>query len=94
MKSLYKFKFDCYRSGKLLGLFIADSEDVNKLIESGKSIYFGEVLGKHSVIQGPIEKNDVIFVTDKPEIIKMVEELNLCFGYNPFNYLNNEENEE
>jgi excinuclease UvrABC ATPase subunit len=33
MKTVYKFRFDCHRNGELHGLFIADSEDVRKLIE-------------------------------------------------------------
>ena len=91
MKTVYKFKFDCRRSGEVVGLFLADSEDVRKLIDSGETVYFGEVLCKHSEVYGPIDKTDVTFVTDKPEVIEMIEKFDLCFGYNPFDYLKEKE---
>lgn len=81
MKTLYKFNFDCYRSGNLHGLFIEDSEKVRELIDSGKSVYFGEVLGKHSEICGPIDENEIEFVSNDPLVIKMVIDNNLCFDW-------------
>jgi len=33
MKTIYKFNFDCGRSGELNGIFVADSEDVKALFE-------------------------------------------------------------
>jgi hypothetical protein len=87
MKTLYKFNFSCGRKGDLYGLFIEDSDEVQKLIESGKEICFGEVLGKHSNICGPVEVSDVTKITDDPVVIKIVEDYKLCVGYNPFNYL-------
>lgn len=86
MKTLYKFHFDCGRQGKLRGLFIEDSEKVKELITSGKEVYFGEVLGKHSEIFGPIAESDLTKVTDDPNVIKLIEDNDLCVGYNPFNY--------
>lgn len=84
-KALYKFHFGAGRQGTLYGLFIADPKDVRKLIDSKKIVHFGEVLGKHSDIRGPIEDHDLILVTDDPEKIKWAEEERLCFGFDPFN---------
>lgn len=87
MKTLYKLNFDCGRDGNLYGLFIEDSEKVQELIQSGKEVYFGEVLGKHSNVYGSVGASDVTRITDDPVVIKMVEDYKLCVGYNPFNYL-------
>ena len=50
MNKLYKFHWDCGRMGNLDGVFIAEPKEIEALI--GKEIHFGEVLGKHSDIQG------------------------------------------
>jgi hypothetical protein len=42
--------------GALSGIFVAEEEAVEALIASGKEVYFGEVLGKHSEKQ-PNKKN-------------------------------------
>lgn len=52
MKALFKMDFDCGRMGNLEGVFIADTEDVEYLVNNKISVYFGEVLGKHSEISG------------------------------------------
>lgn len=90
MTSLYKFKFNCGRNGDLYGLFIEDSEKVRELIKSRKTVYFGEVLGKHSEICGPIDEDEIEFVSNDPLVIKMAVDNNLCFGFNPFHYLNDD----
>ena len=90
MKTLYKLHFDCGRCGEVYGLFIADKEKMDELVSSGKEVYFGEVLGKHSEVYGPIENGDYTEVTNDPSVIKVIEENNLCFGYNPLDYVNNE----
>lgn len=50
-------------------------------------VYFGEVLGKHSEVYGPIDGNEIKFVSNDPLVIKTVVDNNLCFGFNPFHYL-------
>ena len=52
MKALFKMDFDCGRMGNLEGVFITDTEDVEYLVNNKISVYFGEVLGKHSEISG------------------------------------------
>lgn len=85
MKKLYKFRFDCGRMGELSGLFVADEEDINNVI--GETVYFGEVLGKHSEIYGELEEADFKVITDDQGFINKFEELDCETGYNPFNYI-------
>ena len=55
MKALFKMDFDCGRMGNLEGVFIADTEDVEYLVNNKISVYFGfsnfakpeNVIGKH-----------------------------------------------
>lgn len=85
-KALFRFYFDGGRAGDLEGIFVSTQNKVNKLIESGIEVYFGEVLGKHSEVYGSIEKHEILFLTDNEEAVRVVEEYNLENGYNPFHY--------
>ncbi len=85
-KAIYKFYFDCGRQGELEGVLISTKERVDKLIESKITVYFGEVLGKHSEVYGPIDEGDMTFISDNEEAVRVVEENNLTSGYNPFGY--------
>lgn len=84
---IYKLDFDCGRQGSLEGIFVAYSEEVKQLIDSGVEVYFGEALGKHSEVCGSIEEREITFVTDNEEFVKMFVENDMQSGYNPFNYL-------
>ncbi len=84
MRALYKMNFDCGRMGCLEGTFIADTEDVEYLTNNKISVYFGEVLGKHSEIFGYIDKSEIEQITTDENVIKIVEKYNLETGYNPF----------
>jgi len=81
MKAIYKLNADFGRQGILSGVFVADTEEVEKLL--GTEIYFGEVLGKHSVV----------LVTKDKEVVALFEEYDLESGINPFHYLEEEEEE-
>jgi hypothetical protein len=88
MKGLYSFFWDCGRMGEVSGTFIADSEEVAKAI--GKSVYFGEILGKHSEVFGTLDEGDIELKTDNQEFITMFESIlgeNWSTGYNPLDYL-------
>lgn len=91
--AVYKLNFDCGRMGNLEGLFVAHKNHVKKLIEDKLDVYFGEVLGKHSEVYGPIEECDIELVSDSPEVVKVVIDHKLENGHNPFDYtaLNTEE---
>ena len=87
MENLYSFHWDCGRNGHLDGLFIEEEWKVKGII--GEEIYFGEVLGKHSEIYGPIEEGEIVKI-DIPESV--VVELKKAFkrktisGFNPLDY--------
>ena len=86
MKGLYRMEIDYGRMGDLSGIFIADTEDVKNLIEEGKEVSFGEVLGKHSEVNTAITDNDLTLITTDPLVIGIVEEHGLENGFNPFDY--------
>jgi len=90
MKAIYKMYFDCGRMGSLDGIFTAEKDAMQKLIESGNEVYFGEVLGKHSDISGPIENSDITMISDDSEHVLLFEKLNMKCGYNPFDYIEEE----
>jgi hypothetical protein len=84
-KGIYKLNIDCGRMGQLDGVFIADKSHVRTLIEKKIEVYWGEVLGKHSEVFGVIEPSEIIMVSEDPNAIKVIEDLRLTSGYNPFN---------
>jgi len=92
MKAIYKMNFDCGRSGNLYGIFVAEKDKMNDLI--GTEIYFGEVLGKHSEVCGPLTDEEIELVTDDEAVVELFVKHDLSSGYNPFWYVNEEECEE
>lgn len=100
---LYAFYWDCGRMGDLGGLFVADDSAVEGII--GKHVYFGEVLGKHSEIEGTLQEEDFIELSEDQDLIRKLitafeSNLQLAFdgctfnGYNPFSYLEEVEEDE
>ena len=85
-EAIYSMVFDCGRMGSLEGKFVTTKEKMSKLIESQKEVYFGEVLGKHSEVYGPIDETDVTLVSDDPKTVQMFKDNNFSSGYNPFEY--------
>lgn len=69
--------------GTLSGLFLAKKELVDALISTGLQVYFGEVLGKHSEVYGPIDETDITEVTSDPTVVGIFEEFDLETGFNP-----------
>jgi len=87
MKAIYKLHYSCGRQGKLTGLFVEEEEIVDWLVKSGLELYFGEVLGKHSEVCGPLEKCDFSFISKDENVIDVILNNDLCNGYNPFDTL-------
>lgn len=85
MNGVYRFKFDAGRNGTLHGLFVADDAEVKALM--GRDLYFGEVLGKHSEVQGPLEESDIELVTQDETFVKMFVELGCATGFSPWDGL-------
>lgn len=88
---IYEFYADCGRMGSLEGVFLASAESVRKII--GKDAYFGEVLGKHSEVQGTIEEHEITLKSDDPTAVKIIFELfgHNVSGFNPFDYVSEDQ---
>ena len=93
MEKLYKFSWDVGRMGEVEGLFIADEEKVEEMI--GSDVYFGEILGKHSEIFGTLDKEDLEIKSDDESFVSKLKSLlgTSISGYNPLEYIDNEEEE-
>ena len=87
MNAIYKMTLDYGRMGSLSGIFTADKNKMQALIESGKEVYFGEVLGKHSEVFTAIKPQFIRLVSDDPEHVAMFDSLNMKTGHNPFDYI-------
>lgn len=82
-KAVYKFHLDYGRMGELYGIFIANKNEVDELVASGKEIYYGEVLGKHSEVCAPLTTNDFTLLTDDIEMVEFCEDKDFAVGINP-----------
>lgn len=74
--------------GELIGLFKVTKEEVDNLV--GKYLCFGEVLGKHSYVEGCVEDGEITLVSDNPLVVVDTKEI----GYNPLRCIDNEEDDE
>ena len=94
MLKLYSFHWDCGRSGDLDGLFVAEEDQVESAI--GKRLYFGEVLGKHSEVEGILEASDLEEVSrEQAKITWLVDLLGTSIsGFNPLEYLVEDEEDD
>lgn len=92
--NLYQFYVDCGRMGSLDGLFIATQEEVDKAI--GKHVYFGEVLGKHSEVEGELYAHEITLVSsDQEKVCWLLDLLGSCVsGFNPLEYISDSEDDE
>lgn len=88
MNKLYKFEVDYGRHGDLSGLFISSDEELNLLNDT--TIFFGEVLGKHSEVWiDDFQWQDYCTVVseDQDKINWLIELLGYSIsGYNPEDY--------
>ena len=93
MDRLIKFdQYCCY--GNLSGMFVLNDDEYRKLmkiIDNQESINFGEVLGKHSDVNRPIERNDIkVMSTDQNFIKELTDEVGRnILGYNPLEIFEN-----
>jgi len=94
MNNLYSFYADCGRMGSLDGLFIATQEEVDKAI--GKHMYFGEVLGKHSEVEGTLEAKEITLVSDDQDKVEWLLGIlgYSVSGFNPLEYISDDSEEE
>lgn len=84
-RGLFRFTWDWGRQGTIEGLFTAEKKDVERAI--GKHVSFGEILGKHSDVNGTIEEGEIELLTDDEPFVSKFDELDLGTGYNPLEYI-------
>lgn len=60
---LWKFSEDYGRMGDVEGLFIATEEEVDNFLDK-RTVFFGEVLGKHSEVDVYFEKGKNLYSLD------------------------------
>lgn len=96
MYKLYKFEMDYGRHGSLEGLFISSEEYLNLLNDA--TIYFGEVLGKHSEVwieEFKWQECCTVVSDDQDKIQWLIEILGYDLsGFNPENYYEYYESDE
>ncbi len=94
MKAIYKFTLDGGRAGYLHGIFCEDMDSVAAAIERGGDLYFGEVLGKHSDVECSLDASCFDLVTDDQDAVAAFERYNMKHGYNPLDYVREDEEDE
>lgn len=89
--NLYKFYWNCDRSGELRGLFVATELQISMAI--GRPVHFGEVLGKYSDISGTFDYTDITKIeVSQSAIDEVTDQLGYTWsGYNPFDYMGQDE---
>lgn len=87
VKGIYQFSWTT-RYGVIEGAFVSNTHAISDLI--GKKVYFGECLGKHSEIYGDVSSEDIELITEDQEFVAAWEEKFGSFGYNPFDYIQDE----
>ena len=80
-QNVYSFYWDCGRQGEVEGVFKATQDEVDRAI--GCSVYFGEILGKHSEVYGTIDDGEIELISDDPSVVINYQES----GYNPLDYI-------
>ena len=73
MKAIYEFDIDYGRMGDLKGVFVADQDEVAEML--GRTVYLGEVLGKHSDVSVAITDETLTVKTDDQDFIRKFEEI-------------------
>lgn len=84
MKTLYKFNWST-RDGEVTGLFVKESAEVDAAM--GRPVGFGEILGKHSDVNGQLDFEDLTVLSSDPAFIEQFEKIVGEVGYNPFDFM-------
>lgn len=90
IKGIYRFKAWC-RQGDLEGLFVATRSDIENLLNLGKDIEFGEVLGKYSDISFTVENEHITLISEESIHVDFFENFIVDSGINPLLYINENE---
>lgn len=87
MRKIYKFFYDYGRMGEIDAIFTAESADVEKLY--GKTVYFGEILGKHSEVSVQVSEENFTVLSEDADFVSKFEEIlgqGTVSGNNPLDY--------
>ena len=84
MKKLYSYDLGLYY-GQGIGLFVEDSDVVESAI--GKNIHWGDIAGKHSSIDGPLERAELTEILCSPAFLEEFQRIVGQVGLNPIAYL-------
>ena len=90
MNKLYSYS-DSGRGWCIEGMFVSDDESLKELYD--KDLYYGEVCGKHSELTLNFSEGDFKVVTEDQDFIRKFIDLIGYSGYNPFDYLPDDEDE-
>lgn len=90
--AVYKFHRWFGRQGSLEGVFVEEKEAVLGVI--GKTVYLGEVLGKHSEVIVAVDRDDIQMITDDPAVVSLFQEYDIETGINPVAYYRDMEGKE
>lgn len=81
--------------GDVSSVFTADSAAVEKLY--GKTVHFGEILGKHSEVSVQISEQNFTVLSEDQDFVSKFEQIlgaGTLSGYNPIEYFHEERSEE
>lgn len=87
-ENIYEFFADFGRMGEIDGYFIATPEEVAAMIAEEPTLYFGEVLGKHSEVVLDLTADHISLKSDNAEAVAVVKDLfgESVAGFNPLDY--------
>ena len=86
---LWRWSWDVGRSGELESVFTATRAEVEALY--GQYIEFGEVLGKHSDVQGTLEEDEFEVLSEDPQLVELFRKYVGSTGHNPLDYYTEDE---
>jgi len=86
-ETLWRFSWDS-RMGLVESYFVATAKEIQEAL--GEEIYFGEILGKHSEVQGILEAGDFELISTDQRFVSSFKELVGSTGHCPLDYLEEE----
>lgn len=90
--ALWRFHWDMGHQGAVEGIFVATQREIAEALD--KRVYFGDILGKHSDVHGVLEDADLTMLTAEPAAVDTFQRYVKTSGYNPLDYLEEEEEED
>ena len=87
-EGLYHFCWDTYY-GCVEGLLVATEDQIKNA--DGKSVYFGEILGKHSEVEKELNLYDFNLLTTDKHIVDFFKDSGIEVGINPLEIIADQE---